>query len=285
MRVRQILLTYFNRRYNDTKFVKALDEEWLKHRWELFETFTIPSVAAQTCADFDWVILCHRDSPQWLYDRFQALDVPCRLRVSFDVLDPGFQDLDAGLADLRDPSYDVILTLNLDSDDGLHRCAMERVREAFEADKAEHEALFLDIGYKYDRFSQRLVFAKFASSPFVAKVNLPPFANPLDVGGNHARIISKYTYCEISYGDPLFLQVIHQRNVSNRVDSKQSSFLSKSLSRHVLRQAFHIEDSEQPFSMESYVSKLEQQTRPIRHKVGRVKQRILARLLGGSRVA
>lgn len=278
VRVRQILVTYFNRRYNDRHYSKALDPDWLAHRWELFETFTVPSIVAQTCTDFDWVILFHRQSPPWLYDLAHSLDAPCRLRVSFDVLDPAFQELDAGLADLRARSYDAILTLNLDSDDALHRTALERFRLGFEADRMGHEILLLETGYRYDRLSRRLEFIQMDASPFLAKVNLPPFTNPLDMGGCHSHVIDQYRCCDISHGDPLFAQVIHQNNVLNRISSRPS-FLSKSLSQHVLREAFNVEDPGQRLSVRCYTTKLEQQTRPVRRKAQRVVRRFLPRLL------
>jgi hypothetical protein len=249
----------------------------MQHRWELFETFTVPSIAAQTCADFDWVVLFHRDSPLWLHDRAQNVDVSCRLHCSFDVLDPAFQDLDSGLAVLRDPSYDVILTLNLDSDDALHRTAVERLRTGYEADQMAHELLVFDTGYRYDRLSQRLEFSHTKASPFLAKINMPPFSRPLAVGGNHVHALQKHTWCDISHGDPLWAQVIHHSNVLNRISSTPS-FLSQSLSQHVLREAFNVVDPGQRPSARAYASKFEQWSRPKRRKAKRLARRILSRL-------
>jgi hypothetical protein len=71
--------------------------------------------------------------------------------------------------------------------------------------------------------------------------------------------------------------------VANRIESQESSFLSKSLSQHILREAFHIEDPERPFTVQNYVHKLEQQTRRMRRKVGRIKRSIMTRLLGAAK--
>lgn len=275
MRIRQVLLTYFNRRVNDTYHTKSLDEDWLQYRWGLFETFTVPTIRAQTCSDFEWVILCHRDSPGWMRERAKTLDLPCRVRFSFGVVMPVLEEgeIDDDLADLRDPSYDVILTTRVDSDDGLHRCAMQRIRDSYVADQ-RLEALNFETGYRYDCPSQRLEFVRVPSPAFGTKVNKPPFLNPLFVGRSHPRLPERYVYGEISRGDPMFLMVIHGDNVMNQIGGKPS-FLSKSLSRHVLQEAFNVNDPSRGAPARALLGSIERRTRGLRRKLER---RVLSRL-------
>ena len=45
---------------------------------ELFERYTLPSVVAQTCQDFVWIILIDGDSPQWFLDKTRHWKEDCK---------------------------------------------------------------------------------------------------------------------------------------------------------------------------------------------------------------
>jgi Putative rhamnosyl transferase len=236
MKIKHVLVTAFNNRLKPgTIFTKALDSDWLKYRWEIFNTFTVPSVAAQTCTDFEWVILCHEQSPSWLKNSAKTFKLPCQVRFSFRRNDPK-------LDDLKDSSFDAVLTTRIDSDDAWHRCAMARIREQFEADPFRYEILNFKVGYYYDALSGQLALTSRPSPPFSTKVNLPPISDPLDTGGHHDKLPSKYSYKAISQGDPMYLRVLHSANSLSRV-SPQLCFVSRSLSQHILQEAFSIEQN------------------------------------------
>jgi len=197
-------------------FTIGLDNDWLQYRWDIFTKFTVPSVAAQTYTDFDWVILCHRRSPQWLREQAQTLKLPCGVRLSFDKIDPT-------LDDLKDPALEVVLTIRIDSDDAWHCCAMARIRECFEADPYSCEILNFEVGYQYDSLKGRLALMRWLSPPFNTRINFPPILDPLDVGGAHNKLYMKYSYRDISQGDPMLLRVIHGANVHSRINCNFSN--------------------------------------------------------------
>jgi len=233
MRVKHILVTSFNRWLKaGSTFTKGLDNDWLNYRWKIFTRFTVPSIAGQSNNDFDWVIMCHERSPTWLRERAKTLELPCRVRFSFNQNDPA-------LDDLNDPSLDAVLSTRIDSDDAFHRCAMARVRESFEADPYSYEILNFEIGYQYDSLGERLAVVRRISPPFGTKINLPPILDPLDTGGRHDTLHKKYVYKNISHGDPMFLIVIHDANIQSKI-YPTASFASRSLSQHSLREAFNI---------------------------------------------
>ncbi len=265
MRVRQVLLTYFNRRFY-SGFTKALDDEWLKYRWKLFNTFTGPSICAQTCIDFDWVILYHDNSPKWLKECAESLEMPCRMRPSFNSIDPAGGKIDPGLDDLKDSSFDVVLTTRIDSDDALHRCAMAKIRESFEGNPDAYDILNFEVGFQYDCLSQRLAMVKLASPPFDTKINRSPVVNPLDVGGVHSELPEKYRYRDISQGHPMFLQVVHGDNIINRMSSR-AIYLSRSLSQYILKEAFNIDDPIREMPLRVRLSDMERLTRQMRRTI------------------
>ena len=60
--MRHYLITRFNLRVPqwgkaDKHGVPTLTPEWMEHRWELFQTHTVPSVIAQTNQQFTWLVL------------------------------------------------------------------------------------------------------------------------------------------------------------------------------------------------------------------------------------
>ena len=78
--MRHYILTRFNLRLWPHNKVgeETQTEEWLRRRVELFERYTLPSVVAQTCQDFVWIILIDWDSPQWFLDKIKQWEENCK---------------------------------------------------------------------------------------------------------------------------------------------------------------------------------------------------------------
>lgn len=247
MHIRHVLVTKFNcdlilenKVLQEKGFKKKLDENWLRYRWQLFTAFTVPSICAQTNTDFDWVVFFDKHSPQWLREEAQKLNVPCRKRFSF--YDVGSDEFFEAFKNLNDPtSYDIALTTIIDSDDAFHRCAMERIKERFLKDPTDIEVINFEIGYQYDILSQRLAIIQVTSPPFSTKINVANQPNPFNNsifydGGDHTKLPEKHKdkYCEISEGDPMFIQVVHGDNIANRLHWN-ASYLPRSLSVRILK--------------------------------------------------
>jgi hypothetical protein len=208
-RVKHILVTRFNNRL-DERYSNALDSDWLEHRWGLFTKITVPSIAAQAYTDFTWLVLCHKDSPAWLRDRARLVDLPCRVRFLFDA--PGDE-----LNDLRDASLDAVLTTRIDSDDAFHHQAMARVQESFEMNRYAYEILNFEVGYQYDYLGERLALVRSGSPPFNTMIHRGPVSKPLSSGGRHGKLPLRYSYLDISNGEPMFVQTLHGENLHNKV--------------------------------------------------------------------
>lgn len=233
MGVRQVVVTFFNRRLDDV-FNKALDESWLHARWDLFQKFTVPSLLKQTVQNFDWVLLFHERSPEWLRVAVRKLNLSCRVHLSFD------RGPIHGLATAESLEKDVFLVTRLDSDDAFHAMALERIRGAFALYGEQFDAYGFEVGYQYDERTQRLALTRVESPPFGTRVYFPPVRDPVDSGPEHHRWPSLYRYKDISWGDPMFLQVVHGSNLLNRV-LYTSSPIARPLSRHILKEAFNVD--------------------------------------------
>src|SRR4051812_793289 len=67
MNAAQFLFTRFNSRIEYAPGDLGINNSWLAHRFNLFETFCLPSVLAQTQKDFFWILDVDERTPAtWL---------------------------------------------------------------------------------------------------------------------------------------------------------------------------------------------------------------------------
>lgn len=210
MRVDHVLLTRFNLPSLGVEQVIRAREGWLRQRVGLFDRYCLPSVRAQQGERPRWLVYLDPESPEWLLERMRAHEAE-------GVLTPVLRESvprEALLEDLRavvpDPG-DVLVTTNLDNDDGLAPDFSLRVRAA----GADHErcAVYLVHGLiatdrtLYLRTDRRNAFCSVRESWDEPVTAWSAYHNEL---GRHMPVVGLA-------GDPGWLQVVHERNVSNRV--------------------------------------------------------------------
>lgn len=122
------ILTRFNLKLwwkEDKNHQSIQTKEWLEERFRLFETYTWPSIKAQTCQDFKWICLFDKDTPEIYKERIQ------RLQQEYDSFLPyycGEKETKLFQSYFRhlvyknaDKSQNELLTTYLDNDDALHK--------------------------------------------------------------------------------------------------------------------------------------------------------------------
>jgi hypothetical protein len=233
--VMHIILTRFNS-VLDHEFTKALDPSWIKERWVLFTEYTVPSMLGQSCQQFYWVVEFHPQSPAFLKSLVQTAGWPTHFICSFGERERIAQQL-------RLSQCQVILTSRIDSDDAYHRDAIRRIQSA----DRKCDILNFEHGFQCDHVTGCVALMHRHSSPFSTKINRNPRGDdPFDVGGDHAFLSKKYSYKDISGGDPMFLQVLHGRNLGNGWYG--NPFNNRPLSAMILKKCFNIEQSRFPLS-------------------------------------
>jgi hypothetical protein len=210
MNVDHVLLTRFNLPTGGVEARIRASESWLANRWQLFERYCVPSVAAQTTDDFDWVIYFDPQSPAWLK---QAI-APYVERGLFTALFRTEAPRKVLVADLRGivrHGDGMLLTTNVDNDDGLAVDFLQRVRDAIGFD--DQRAIYVVNGLiksddaVYLRRDERNAFCSVAE----------PWTDPRTCWDDwHIMLGRSMPVVEIG-GAPGWLQVIHGENVSNRV--------------------------------------------------------------------
>lgn len=214
--VDHILLTRFNLPTGGVEACIRASESWLTNRWALFERYCAPSVAAQTTTDFTWIIYFDPESPDWLKRAImpytaQGLFQPVfRAEVPTDVL----------ISDVRNVARHregMLLTTNLDNDDGIATDFMQRLRDAVVFD--DRRALYLTNGLikgpdgVYLRRDPENAFCSVAA----------PWSDPSTSWDDwHIMLGRTMPVIELG-GTPGWLQVVHGENVSNRVRGRLTS--------------------------------------------------------------
>ena len=122
------ILTRFNLKLwwkEDKNHQSIQTKEWLEERFRLFETYTWPSIKAQTCQDFKWICLFDKETPGIYKERIQ------RYQKEWDSFLPyycGEKETKLFQSYFRhlvyknaDKSQNELLTTYLDNDDALHK--------------------------------------------------------------------------------------------------------------------------------------------------------------------
>lgn len=209
-----VILTRFNLPSRGPESFVRSQDGWLIDRVRLFERYCLPSVRMQTSKNFAWIIYFDPESPAWLRDKIKewsrepVFSAIYREQVSHDEL----------LHDLRlttGAKRQNLLTTNLDNDDGLSRDFIERL-QSVESGR-ERQAIYLTQGlikngsalyWHHDRENAFCSVLENWDDPVTCWVDW------------HNRLADHMSTTEVTNG-PAWLQVVHGRNVSNRVHGRR----------------------------------------------------------------
>ncbi len=182
----------------------------MRNRQALFERYCLPAVAGQNERNFKWVIYLDTQSPQWLRQRITELE-------KLGIFTPIYRDEvphDVLLADIHavtGAGGDVLLTTNVDNDDGLAVDFVQRLQLAVKDDSRVAiylaRGLIQQAGKLYLRKDPVNAFCSVAES----------WDNPSTCWSDwHTKLGESMPQVQL-LGAPAWLQVIHTGNVSNRV--------------------------------------------------------------------
>lgn len=211
MNIDHVLLTRFNLPSKGPESLIRAQEGWLQRRVDLFERYTIPSVAAQTASGFHWIVYFDPHSPRWLLDRLSP-------HVAAGAYTPVFREevtwreVGADVRQLTGSLGDLLITTNLDNDDALAADFIERIQQL--ARPGETRALFLERGLIA---SGRHTYIRRDRDNAFCSVAEPWTAEPATAWRDWHIMLRRHMSVAASAGAPAWLQVVHGENVSNRV--------------------------------------------------------------------
>jgi hypothetical protein len=216
---RHVLLTRFNLATPGREAAIRNDPDWLRDRFHLFETYCLATVAAQTNQNFDWIVYFDEATP----DEFRKRIETCRSVREFNAYFTPLFGADGWkrsvLELVADDPRSALLTTTLDNDDGLAIDFIERLQ--IEARRYLNQApLAFNFQNGFTFKGGALYKHRHSSNAF--RCVLEPYGNDLKTAPSflHIEMARHFKLVQIA-GAGGWLQVIHDRNVSNRVRGRR----------------------------------------------------------------
>lgn len=191
-------------------------DEWFEHRLSLFDKYCYPSIAGQTNQNFKWMVLFDgnhtnknlltkysRMIPIYVYDRdYEKLTM--------------YQLFSNKIKEYLNPETEWIITSKIDCDDALSKNYVKIMQEKFTPD--EHMINPVN-GVIYNTANKKLTALdyKWPPNPYITVIE--------KVTEDHLKTCFKIVhwkmqgpfkkYEHIKNPDPFWLQIIHDKNLSN----------------------------------------------------------------------
>jgi hypothetical protein len=212
MSFEHILLTRLNVQLTDDQ--GPASEDWLAARLPLFRDVCVPSVRRQRASPLKWFVFCDARTQGGGRDEIEKLAAdgvfePVWVKGRFGPERVNEAIAEGGLGRRR-----FLITSRLDCDDAIAPHFCETVQEHFEPTRT---AYFVNLLFGYQMSSGRFYLRPYIANPFVSHVEQRSPGRPWDTVFclPHHLITDrplKQVRCR-----PAWLQVIHDRNLANKV--------------------------------------------------------------------
>lgn len=248
------ILTRFNLRLwaTDKKQKPTQTDEWLKTRFELFEKYCLPSVAAQRMKDFKWIVLFDENTPAEYTERFANYKKLCpQFRVVKVKSEYGyyfaniFQQIiekDIERAKEKGQTTDNVITSYLDNDDALSDIYLEKISQIVPSVKQSSFISFCH-GLQYHEKWQLMIQLKYSSNHFITLVEPYYCGKQLRTVfgyGSHTQLFNHRmpVLCIDDRHSLGWLEVVHEGNVFNDIISRRIPHLFTD--EQLIKSSFHI---------------------------------------------
>lgn len=215
------ILTRFNLRlWNKDKVGKTVhSQEWLKHRFELFERYCLPSIMNQTCKLFQWIVLFDSSTPKEFKDMVEEWRKQCpRLVPVFVAPENGRRFAEIFRMEVVKRLYAKrVITTYLDNDDALNVRFVEELQKRVQS-LSDGTFIYFTEGYQFFTDYEYMMKIHYPRNHFVSVVESgePSRVKTIYGYGSH-YYIDKIKGVRIEYviNLPMWCQVVHERNMGN----------------------------------------------------------------------
>jgi hypothetical protein len=191
---------------------------WLAGRFELFERYCLPSIAAQTTRGFHWVVYFDEATPPEFRARIEA----CRAVFPFEPCFTQFFPAEGwprSLGEILGQPTPWLLTTRFDSDDALAVDHVARLQAAVEAAAPTARTSFnLTHGVVIE--DGRVYAHAHPSNAFASWLEPWDGSARTCMSINHMRMAEQGPILQVG-GPAAWLQVVHGGNVSNKVRGRR----------------------------------------------------------------
>ncbi len=211
-----IVLTRFNVRVNYSASRMGLDPNWLAHRFQLFDRFCYPSMRAQLNQNFKWLVFFDSETPTEFKQKITNYSewhnfMPVYVDREFT------HELNRAtvFAHLSQES-EFLITTRLDNDDAVSKDFIEVIQSKFQRQSLE----FLNLTNGYVWSDGKLYSFKYLKNPFMSLIEQIQERSPdgfkTILCGEHTQLAEIGAIKQVKT-TPTWLQVVHGKNVSNRI--------------------------------------------------------------------
>ncbi|MGP1255098.1 MAG: glycosyltransferase [Kiloniellales bacterium] len=208
------ILTRFNVLKKEQTQSDAPGLDWLTHRFDLFEKFCLPSVLSQSESDFRWLIYFDKETPSQFQARVRSYTDN---RIVPRFVPPGGATLDKVTQHIRFElrnQTEWLLTTRLDNDDAIARDFCSKLRDNIES--LEPQALNFPNGVIYA--NGRVFTHSDHSNAFISALERTSDFKTAWFG--YHTEVSKFLPIKQVPTLPMWMQVVHEKNISNVVRGK-----------------------------------------------------------------
>lgn len=206
-----ILLTRFNIKFPglQNKFTHGLDPTWLRHRFDLFETFCLPSVRSQTNRNFRWLVLFDEETPEEFRRRFEGHRDFSNMKPVYisEFKLPVVQE--CILDEVRESDTHVIVS-RLDNDDAISSDFIDQVQCRFSA----QDLLFVNFPRGFELQGGKLYERRALSNSFISVIERCD-GRFLFITSSHLELSHIGPIVNVET-HPLWMIVCHDANICNR---------------------------------------------------------------------
>jgi hypothetical protein len=148
------------------------ESEWLKwtiDRIQLFKTYCLPSIVAQTNQDFKWLLYFDSQTPTEILEGFKSTVQYANIHV---ILKSGYDDFYStyvqDMINLTPENIDWIMQSRFDNDDIFHKDAIHHIQSNFK--QKQEYIIALASGYTYQLESAYASHYYYPMSPFITLI-------------------------------------------------------------------------------------------------------------------
>ncbi|MGP5071874.1 glycosyltransferase [Arthrobacter rhombi] len=216
LEISHVLLTRFNLPTPGVESLIRAKDGWLRDRQALFERYCLPSVKDQSERNFHWIIYFDAESPKWLRARIAELSSDGTFVPLFRQSVPHAQ-LVQDVEEVAGRRTEILMTTNLDNDDAISKDFVARLQAAVLG--PERRAFY--VSYGLIQQGRRLFLRLDPTNAFctVSESWEEPSTCWFDW---HNRLDRHMPTTQIP-GEPGWLQMVHEGNVSNRIRGRRVS--------------------------------------------------------------
>lgn len=212
-----VIMTRFNVERPKRHDPMRLDPDWLAGRFDLFEKYCLPSVAAQTAKNFTWMIYFDAGTPQPLRDRIEA----CRRVFPFVAYYGGTVSANFWPRSVEETLAEKtpwLLTTRFDNDDALAGDFVARLQAGVARDEPQRGSWNFPQGFVLE--GGKLYALTHMANPFASWLEPWGEKTRTAISINHLKMTRVAPVIQVG-GGTAWLQVVHGGNVSNKVRGRR----------------------------------------------------------------